>query len=363
MQKSSSSVPLIITLVGLGLIASVFGFITFLASGGSEPALQSNQNSSSTQDNSRNNSAVNAPADAPKDNGNAIAAVQEVPKGLFNYGGSTTWVPIHEPANAVIAAAFPDFQLRYTLPTSDPPGSGTGIKMLLDGQLSFSESSRPLKGNEYDAAQQRGFALEQIPAAIDGIALAVNPELGMDGLSIEEIQAIYRGEIGNWSELGGPDIPLTAYSRTAAAAGTSEYFLESIVDAEAFGENVVFVGDTTTGVKEVANDPGGIYYASAPEIVNQCAIYAIPVSSREQPENFVNPFDNIWRTGQNCFNQKNTVNKEGFRSGDYALTRRLFVIVKADGAIDETAGRAYADILLSPEGQAVIEDTGFVGIR
>ena len=50
--------------------------------------------------------------------------------------------------------------------------------------MSFSESSRPLKPNEYEAAQQRGFGLEQVAAAIDGIALAVNPELGMDGLTV-----------------------------------------------------------------------------------------------------------------------------------------------------------------------------------
>ncbi len=57
------------------------------------------------------------------------------------------------------------------------------------------------------------------------------------------------------------------------------------------------------------------------------------------------------------------MNRDAFREGTYPLTRRLFVIVKADGSRDEAAGRAYVDILLSPEGQTLIEQTGFVSIR
>ncbi|MEM6254598.1 MAG: PstS family phosphate ABC transporter substrate-binding protein [Cyanobacteria bacterium P01_D01_bin.156] len=355
MEKQQQNVPIIIALVGLGLIAGVFGLIIWLASGASEPLLQSN-----SDDNDQTSSATSSTAASDK---KGLDTVEGVPQGLFNYGGSTTWIPVHETVQTAILEAFPDFQLRYTLPSSDAPGSGTGVKMLLDGQLSFSESSRPLKPEEYDAAQQRGFQLEQIPAAIDGIALAVNPTLGIPGLSVEQIQSIYTSEVSNWSELGGPDVPITAYGRSPEASGTSQYFLESVVAADAYGEDVLFVGDTTSGIREVAKDKGGIYYASAPEVVNQCSIYAIPVAGQEQPENFVNPFDGTWRTGQDCIDQANTLNKEGFRSGDYPLTRRLFVIVKADEASDEAAGRAYADILLSPGGQSLIEEAGFVSIR
>lgn len=357
MEKRQSSVPVFITLAGLGLIASAFGLITWLAGGGSELTL-----SSSSEDS--NGPTSSAPTvSAASANNESLDTDKDVPQGLFNYGGSTTWIPVHETVQSAIEESFPEFRLRYTLPSTDAPGSGTGVKMLLDGQLSFSESSRPLKPGEYDAAQQRGFALEQIPAAIDGIALAVNPELGMDGLSVAQIQSIYRGEVDNWSELGGPDVPLTAYSRSPEAAGTAEYFLDSIVDAEAYGEDVIFVADTTTGVQEVAKDKGGIYYASAPEIVNQCTIYAIPVASQEQPESFINPFSDTWRTGQDCIDQANVLNNGAFRSGDYPLTRRLFVIVKADEGADEAAGRAYADMLLSPHGQKLIENAGFVSIR
>ena len=354
MQQQQNRTLMVITLTGLGLIAGVFGLVTWLVGGqGSAPVVQ--QPSSSSLDNN-----ATADTDAPD---NSLATTTNVPQGLFNYGGSTTWIPVHEAINNVIASTFPEFQLRYTLPSSGAPGSGTGIEMLLDGQLSFSESSRPLKDIEYQSAQQRGFSLEQIPAAIDGIALAVHPELGLEGLTVAQIQAIYTSQVTNWSELGGPDLPISAYSRSQEAAGTANYFLDSILNTGAYGENVIFVGDTTTGLRQVLSNRGGIYYASAPEIVNQCSIYAIPIAATNQPDNFIPPFAAPWRTGQECLEQKNTVNKDGFREGSYPLTRRLFVIIKIDGSNDETAGRAYVDMLLSAEGQTLIEQAGFIGVR
>ncbi|BAY33337.1 periplasmic phosphate-binding protein of phosphate ABC transporter [Nostoc carneum NIES-2107] len=97
------------------------------------------------------------------------------PSGLFSYGGSTTWAPIRKEVEPKMQKLWPQFQLRYTDPTTGAPGSGTGIKMLLDNQLAFSQSSRSLKDEEYQKAQQRGFKLKEIPVAIDGIAIAVHP--------------------------------------------------------------------------------------------------------------------------------------------------------------------------------------------
>ncbi|MEM1239115.1 MAG: PstS family phosphate ABC transporter substrate-binding protein [Cyanobacteria bacterium P01_H01_bin.26] len=352
MQRQQDKVLLMITLVGLGLIGGVFGLVAWLIDGDSwtESTLPSGGN------NNLSDSSV------PLAEGQ-LGSVQQVPAGLFNYGGSTTWIPIHETVNRSIANAFPDFQLRYTLPSGDAPGSGSGIKMLLGGQLSFSESSRPLKPGEHDTAERSNFSLEQIPVAIDGIALAVNPELDIAGLDVEQIKAIYTGEITNWSDLGGPDLPIQAYSRSPEEAGTAQFFLDFVIDADTYGSNVSFVSDTTTGIRQVANEPGGIYYASAPEVVNQCSIYAIPVASQSRPNNFVRPYSGVWRTGGDCLEQANTINTAVFREGSYPLTRRLFVIVKADGASDEAAGRAYANMLLSPEGQTLIQQAGFVNVR
>ena len=361
MQKQQGKLLFIITLVGLGIIGAVFALVAWLLSGGG--SVTPTSSGSDTESRSDTDVGESSSGSVAAAQGEQLGSVQNVPQGLFNYGGSTTWIPIHEPTQQAIASAFPEFQLRYTLPSGTAPGSGTGISMLLDGQLSFSESSRPVKTEEFEAAQQRGFGLEQIPAAIDAIAIAVHPNLGIEGLTVSQIQDIYTGAVQNWADLGGPDLPISVYSRPPEAAGTAQYFLESIVDSGSYGENVVFVNDTTTGLREVLSNRGGIYYASAPELVNQCSIYAIPIAPQEQPDNFVAPFAGTWRRGQDCLSQPNTINNDAFRDGSYPLTRRLFVVVKLDGSSDEAAGRAYTNMLLTDQGQALIEATGFVGIR
>jgi phosphate transport system substrate-binding protein len=57
------------------------------------------------------------------------------------------------------------------------------------------------------------------------------------------------------------------------------------------------------------------------------------------------------------------VNKTAFTDGTYPLTRRIFVVIKQDGKLDEQAGVAYANMLLSDEGQKLVEEAGFVPIR
>jgi phosphate transport system substrate-binding protein len=57
------------------------------------------------------------------------------------------------------------------------------------------------------------------------------------------------------------------------------------------------------------------------------------------------------------------VNAAALRDGTYPLTRRLFVVIRRDRTLDETAGVAYSNLLLSKEGQQFIEKAGFVPIR
>mgnify|MGYP006420968177 CR=1 FL=1 len=64
-----------------------------------------------------------------------------------------------------------------------------------------------------------------------------------------------------------------------------------------------------------------------------------------------------------CPQQRNTLNDAAFQDGSYPITRRLFVIVKRNGQIDERAGDAYARLLLTEQGQKAIQKAGFVRIR
>jgi phosphate transport system substrate-binding protein len=290
-----------------------------------------------------------------------FAQVKNVPAGLFSYGGSTTWAPIRNDVDPALQTVWPQFQLRYTSPVTGSPGSGTGIKMLLNNQLAFSQSSRPIEDKEYKEASQKGFTLTEIPVALDGIAVAVNPSLNISGLTISQLKDIYIGKITNWSQVGGSNLPITAYSRRQEEGGTVEFFVENVLGGEPFGANVEYIATTTQALRQVGENPGSIYYASAPEVVPQCSVKTLPLG--RENEELVPPYQEPFVPLSQCPNQRNQLNSDGFKSGRYPITRQLFVIVKQNGRIDQQAGEAYANLLLTTQGQNLIAKSGFVPLR
>ena len=294
-------------------------------------------------------------------NSESFASVQNVPSGLFNYGGSTSWAPIRLAIDPAIQAARPEFRLRYVEPTSGSPSSGSGIRMLLDSRLAFAQSSRPFTDQELTRAQQRGFGLKQIPIAIDGLAVAVNPNLNISGLTIDQLKSIYTGKTTNWKQLGGPDIAIKLYSRPTSDGGTVELFSQDILGGQPFSSNVEFVSTTTQALKKLAGSPGGIYYASAPEVVPQCTIKPLPLG--RTPGELVPPYQEPFVPLSQCPGKRNQLNIDAFQAGQYPLTRNLFVVVKQNGQTDEQAGDTYAKFLLTEQGQELITTAGFVRIR
>ncbi|MEM8638307.1 MAG: PstS family phosphate ABC transporter substrate-binding protein [Cyanobacteria bacterium P01_G01_bin.54] len=284
------------------------------------------------------------------------------PSGVFSYGGSTTWAPIREQTEPVLARIHPGFQLRYLNPASGAPGSGSGIQMLLANQLAFAQSSRPVQPAEYQAARQRGFILQEIPIAIDGIAIAVHPALPIAGLTIEQLRGIYNGTLTNWQELGGPNLPVQAYSRDLSQGGTVKFFTDNVLAGAPLAQTVQILPTTTQAVQALAQTPGSIYFASAPEILAQCSVK--PIAIGRTAAELVSPTQLPYRSPQDCLSRPNQINLTKFRDGDYPLTRRLFVIVKEDDQTDDqAAGEAYATLLLTQEGQSLLEQLGFVPIR
>jgi len=287
--------------------------------------------------------------------------VKNVPNGKFNYGGSTTWATIRRDIDPVIQNTWPKFGLNYTNPNSSDnqtPGSGTGIRMLLDGKLAFSQSSRPLQKSEEEEARKKGIKLKQVPIALDGIAFAVNSKLKTKGLTIAQLRDIYSEKITNWSEVGGDDLDITPYSRRIEDGGTVSFMMKDIFKIEDFGENVKFVEDTTSGLKRVKNDPGAIYYASVPEVVGQCSVQPIPIGL--EASKLVPPYKLPFVKQSECPRKRNQPNNEVFYSKKYPIVRRLFVIIKQNGKIEQKAGEAYANFFLTAQGQNLLSKTNFI---
>lgn len=365
-QKNDTSILVLALLITLSLGGGGFWWFTSLTN------RASNSNISTTKDNQNNNQGNNQNNQKNQNNNQnfpsanfspvrTFTQVQNVPKALVPYGGSTTWAAIRGEVDSLIQVVWPDFQLRYTQHPTKPPGSTTGLEMLLNDQLAFAQSSRSIKETEYQQAQQKGFTLKQIPVAIDGIAVAVNPRLDIPGLTMSQLKQIYTGKVSNWNEVGGPNLPIIAYSRQLEDSGSVEFFIENILNGESLGASVSFVPTTTEALRLVGSNLGAIYYGSAPQIVPQCQVKAIPIAN--QGGEFIPPYQEPLVSPEECPAKRNQLNRVAFQNGTYPITRRLFVIVKQNGQIDQQAGEAYAQLLLSDQGQDLIEKAGFVRIR
>lgn len=355
MAQKNDTVPLLLAfLITAGLVGGGFWWFTRqtgvnLGLGGSNPnALPSAGPAGSTS----------TPAQA----GGEFSSVQNVPAGLFNYGGSTSWAPIRLVADSAIQAARPEFRLRYVNPVGSAPGSGTGIRMLIQGELAFAQSSRPLLDQEYQQAQQRGVKLQQTAVAIDGIAVVVNPGLNLPGLTLDQLRDIYSGKVTNWQAVGGPNLAIQPFTRPENAGGTIELFVEEVLKGNPWGATVQRVSTTTEALRKLADSPGGIYFASAPEVVPQCTVKPMPLG-RKSGE-FVAPYQAPLTSPDQCRSgQRNQLNAAAFQNGQYPLTRNLYVIVQQNGQKEEQAGNAYANLLLTAQGQALIAQAGFVRLR
>ena len=297
-----------------------------------------------------------------------FAKVQNVPSGQFNYGGSTSWAPIRRDVDPVIKSVWPQFRLHYTQ-TTTAPGSVNGIKMLLNNQLAFSQASHSLTSDENQQVKAMGVTLKQIPVAIDSIAFAVNHNLNIPGLTVAQIKDIYTGKLTNWNQVGGPNLKITPYSRRLEESGTSEtftenvwteFFAENVLDKKKLGSNVQFIPTTTEALREVAKNPGGIYYASAPEVVSQCKVKSLPLG--QKASELVPPYKGPRVPLSQCPQKRNQLNTEVFLSGEYPITRRLFVVVKQNGQTAQQAGTAYANLLLTNQGQELLTKSGFISI-
>ena len=356
-QKNETPILILSLLITIFLIAG--GWWWFNRNGNFNLSLSNSQQNKSDSDNS--NTSVVPPISSSGTNGSTFTSVENVPSGLFNYGGSTSWAPIRESIDKKIQEEKNDFRLRYVQPVNNTAGSSYGIQMLIDGRLAFAQSSRPLLVTELNRAKERGFTLQQVAVAIDGLAIAVNPNINVPVITIDQLRSIYTGKITNWNQLGGANIPMKAYSRRVSDGGTVKLFVQDVLRGQPIAPTVEFVSTTTQALRKVASSPGGIYYASAPEVVPQCSIKPLPLG-RTQGK-YVAPYQEPFVLPSECPRSRNKLNIEAFQSGSYPITRNLFVVVKQNGQTEQQAGVAYANFLRTQQGQELISQTGFVRIR
>jgi phosphate transport system substrate-binding protein len=156
----------------------------------------------------------------------SFAAVPTVWAGNIVIKGSTTVLPIAQKVAEAYMKANPDVRISIS-----GGGSGNGIKALIDGMTDIADSSRFIKDKEVKQAVANGQYPVPFAVAYDCIVPVVHPSNSVGNISMDQLKAIYQGQITNWKELGGPDLKITVISRDTSS-GTYEVWEKIVMRKE-----------------------------------------------------------------------------------------------------------------------------------
>jgi phosphate transport system substrate-binding protein len=214
-------------------------------------------------------------------------------------------------------------------------GSGTGITALMDGNTDIAMSSRDLKGEEKLKLQEKQITIDVKTIAVDALAVVVNPANKVTNLTREQLEKIFTGEITNWKEVGGDDATIVVYSRENSS-GTYEFFKEHVMNKKNYASSVLNMPATGAIVQSISQTKGAIGYIGLAYMNSD--IKAIHVSY-DDGKTFVAPSLN------------------SAKDKTYPISRPLYYIYDVKKA-DKV--KAYVDYCLSPEGQKLVEEVGYI---
>ncbi|BAZ47144.1 phosphate ABC transporter periplasmic phosphate-binding protein (plasmid) [Chondrocystis sp. NIES-4102] len=263
------------------------------------------------------------------------------PQGLFNYGGSPIFAPLVASGINKEIEKYEGLNLRYNKPINKDFSTENAITDLINGELSFAYSDRPLTDKEYQKANLRSIKLQRVPIAIDGIVIYSNKNVPLSKINQGQLAKIFSGEIVNWNQIDNrienlPIKPVIVYkdSIPGIPLSISKYYISD---------------NYTLALRKVISTPGAISFASASLVKNQQAVKMLSLADGNS-HNYIQP----WLNGE--------LNLNAFANGLYCLTRRIYLIYRQDDSNDEKAAELLLAYLKSSEGQKMIEKAGFVSI-
>jgi phosphate transport system substrate-binding protein len=162
--------------------------------------------------------------------------------------GSSTVAPLAAEIAKRYEEEHPDVRIDVQM-----GGSSRGISDARRGLADIGMVSRSLKEQEHDLTPHL--------IARDGICIIVNKDNPVTELTEEQIVAVYRGQIENWKELGGPDAEIVVVHK-AEGRSTLELFLKHFGLENSEVHPDVVIGDNQQGIKTVIGNPSAIGYVS-----------------------------------------------------------------------------------------------------
>jgi phosphate transport system substrate-binding protein len=243
-------------------------------------------------------------------------------KGVLKIAGGTAHIPVMKEAAELIMTSNPD--IRITIAGG---GSGVGIKQVGEGLVEIGNSGRKPTDEEVST-----YNLFMVKWAIDGVGVVVNPQNSVTALTASQLQDIFSGKIVNWQEVGGEDREINIYDRDAAS-GTREVFWKKALNGGDVSKKANVVVSNGAMKTAIAGDPYGIGYVSVGHIDAMVAPVAL---------------DGVVPSHENV------------KNGSYGVARGLFSLTRG-----EPAGltKSFLDFLLSPTGQQIAMDKGFIAVQ
>ena len=252
--------------------------------------------------------------------------------------GAAALVPVYA---AVIDAVYPEGSVTYEggvfsddnyygenfAPDSKMQYRNTvrGYKAVVDGDADILFCAAPSEEQKAYAAE-KGVELIYEPIGLEAFVFFVNGQNPVEGLTTAQVRDIYGGKIQNWKDVGGPDRPINPVTRLQGSGS------QTVMDA--------FMGDSAIGGKSpLALFGASIGYSFRFYLMDMVGDADVKVLSL----NGVYP------------------DKESIRSGAYPIVARFYAVYRADDPNENV--RKLIDWILSPEGQSLIEATGYVPLK
>ncbi|MFA5087973.1 MAG: phosphate ABC transporter substrate-binding protein [Candidatus Omnitrophota bacterium] len=217
-------------------------------------------------------------------------------------------------------------------------GSGTGVAALINGKCDIANASRLMKDKEIAQAHEGGIDPKRIVVAIDGLCVVANVNNRVNQLTVDEVGKIFRGEIVNWRDIGGADMPITLYGRQSNS-GTYEFLKEVVLKGD-FSPRTKSMNGNAQIIEAIKQDVSGIGYVGVGYVKGE-SLNVINIASRPGGE-YTSP-----------------LNLSAVRGGTYPITRPLNQYINGQAAGDI---RDFILFELSGEGQRIIEEEGFFSL-
>lgn len=213
-------------------------------------------------------------------------------------------------------------------------GSGVGFSALIDGTTDIAQASRSIKMSEKLKMQEAGRAYKQIVIAYDALAIVVNLHNSVSQLTRQQLEGIFTGKITNWKQVGGENMKIIVYSRESSS-GTFDFVKEHIMKNKNYTSSALMMPATGAIIQSVSQTKGAIGYVGLAYVNKE--VKALKVSY--DGKNFVTP---------SLATAKNKT---------YPVVRPLFyyVNVKSYNKV-----KPYVDFVLSPAGQHIVHQIGYV---